>query len=60
MLHSGHTATDQHESDDVAVGAIAERGATGALVVAAIASAIVVVLWFAFYLLVFVPRAPAP
>jgi hypothetical protein len=60
MLHSAPTATDTSETDDVAVDAIIQRGATGAVVVAAIATAIVVVIWFAFYLLVFVPRATAP
>lgn len=60
MLHSAPTATDTNETDDVAVDAIIQRGATGAVVVAAIATAIVVVIWFAFYLLVFVPRATAP
>jgi hypothetical protein len=35
-------------------------GAKGAIVLAGIATAIVVALWFAFYLLVFVPRAGAP
>ena len=35
-------------------------GAMGALVLAGIATAIVVAIWFAFYLLVFVPRAGAP
>jgi hypothetical protein len=35
-------------------------GATGAVVLAGLATAIVVAIWFAFYLLVFVPRAIAP
>ena len=35
-------------------------GAKGAVVLAGLATAIVVAIWFAFYLLVFVPRAIAP
>jgi hypothetical protein len=42
------------------VNAILRSGPTGAAVLAGIATAIVVALWFAFYLLVFVPRAGAP
>jgi hypothetical protein len=32
----------------------------GALTLAALATTIVAAIWFAFYFLVFVPRAPAP
>jgi predicted tellurium resistance membrane protein TerC len=39
------------------VDAIVAAGPRGALVVAGIATAIVIMLWFAFYLLVFLPRA---
>ena len=35
-------------------------GAAGAVALAGLATFIVVALWFAFYLLVFVPRAGAP
>jgi hypothetical protein len=35
-------------------------GAAGAVALAGIATFIVVAIWFAFYLLVFVPRAGAP
>jgi len=35
-------------------------GATGGVALAGLATAIVVAIWFAFYLLVFVPRAIAP
>ncbi len=39
----------------------AETGsARGALAVAGVATALVTAMWFAFYFLVFVPRAPAP
>jgi hypothetical protein len=36
------------------------EGSAGAIALAGIATLIVVVIWFAFYLLVFVPRAGAP
>ena len=35
-------------------------GAVGAVAVAGIATALVTAIWFAFYFLVFVPRAPVP
>jgi hypothetical protein len=47
-------------TQDEAVNAAMRTGAPGAIVLAGIASAVVVALWFAFYLLVFVPRAGAP
>jgi len=46
--------------EDPAVNAILRSGATGAIALAGIATAIVVALWFAFYFLVFVPRAGLP
>jgi hypothetical protein len=36
------------------------QGSAGAIALAGVATLIVVALWFAFYLLVFVPRAGAP
>lgn len=36
------------------------RSGTGAVVLAGLATAAVVAMWFAFYLLVFVPRAMPP
>ena len=44
---------------DDRVNRIVAAGPGGALAVAGIATAIVVAIWFAFYLLVFVPRAIA-
>jgi hypothetical protein len=35
-------------------------GAIGAVLVAGLATAVVVAIWYAFYFLVFVPRAGAP
>ena len=63
MLNSDPTPIDGTGSDgtqDAAVNAILRTGAPGAIVLAGIATAVVVALWFAFYFLVFVPRAGAP
>jgi hypothetical protein len=60
------TGTDGTRTDgpgstqDAAVDAAMRTGAPGAIALAGIASAVVVALWFAFYLFVFVPRAGAP
>jgi hypothetical protein len=51
---------DTNAQQDADVNAILRSGATGAVVLAGLATAIVVAMWFAFYLLVFVPRAIAP
>ena len=45
---------------DPAVNASLRSGAKGAVALAGLATAIVVGIWLAFYLLVFVPRAIAP
>jgi hypothetical protein len=45
---------------DADLNAILRSGARGAVVLASLATAIVVAIWFAFYLLVFVPRAIPP
>jgi hypothetical protein len=62
MLNSDPPAGDGDTSarQDADVNAILRSGATGAVVLAGLATAIVVAIWFAFYLLVFVPRAIAP
>ena len=52
--------TGAGSTQDAAVNAVLRTGATGAIALAGIAVAVVVALWFAFYLLVFVPRAGAP
>jgi hypothetical protein len=46
-------------TDDAAVRAVLRSGSTGAVVLAGLATAIVVALWLAFYFLVFVPRGIA-
>ena len=45
------------EHDQSAVDAIVSRGPTGAIALAGAAVAIVVAIWVAFYVLVFLPRA---
>ena len=56
-------ATREGDSDtqhDPEVDAVLQSGAKGAVAVAGLATAVVLAIWFAFYLLVFVPRAIAP
>ncbi|HEY4163071.1 MAG TPA: hypothetical protein VGM59_08410 [Dongiaceae bacterium] len=55
MINSAPTST---EPEDKAVDAIVRAGPRGALVLAGIATAVVVAIWFAFYLFVFTPRGP--
>ena len=43
--------------DDAALEAIVRSGARGALALAGVATAIVIAVWLAFYLFVFLPRA---
>ena len=47
---------DPQAEEDKAVDEIVRRGPSGAFAVAGIATAIVVVIFFAFYLLVYLPR----
>ena len=62
MINSDPTSreSDAGTQEDADVNAIMRSGARGALVLAGLATAIVVAIWFAFYLLVFVPRAIPP
>ena len=56
-------ATDEGDAStqqDADVNAILRSGAKGAVVLAGLATAIVVAIWLAFYQLVFVPRAIPP
>jgi hypothetical protein len=55
ILH-GEAGTRQ----EAALTGILKSGATGAVVLAGLATAVVVAIWLAFYLLVFVPRALTP
>jgi hypothetical protein len=50
-------ATSSPESDDARIDEIVRPGPKGAIVIAGIATAIVVALWFAFYFMVFLPRS---
>jgi hypothetical protein len=47
-------------TEDAFVQQTPTQGSAGAIALAGIATLIVVAIWFAFYLLVFVPRAGAP
>jgi hypothetical protein len=62
MINSDPTAADAETGapTDAVVAPILRTGAPGAIVLAGIATAIVVAIWFAFYLLIFVPRAAMP
>ena len=62
MINSDPATGDHIESaqQDRDVNAILQSGATGGVVLAGLATVIVLAIWFAFYLLVFVPRAIAP
>jgi len=44
------------ETEDARIDEIVRSGPRGAIVIAGIATAIVVALWFAFYFIVFLPR----
>ena len=44
------------ETEDAKIDRIVRSGPRGAIVVAGIATAIVIALWFAFYFMVFLPR----
>jgi hypothetical protein len=44
------------ETEDAQIDEIVRSGPHGAVVVAGIATAIVIALWFAFYFIVFLPR----
>jgi hypothetical protein len=62
MINSDPTTgyADDSALQEEAVNTILRSGARGAVVLAGLATAVVVGIWLAFYLLVFVPRAMAP
>ena len=60
MINSPSGPASASGSEHVAVDAIVRSGPRGAIAVAGIATAIVVLLWFGFYLLVFLPRVAVP
>ena len=51
-------APSSPETEDARIDEIVRSGPRGAIVVAGIATAIVIALWFAFYFMVFLPRGP--
>ena len=57
MINSPSPENAPH-GDEAKIDEIVRAGPEGAIAVAGIATAIVVALWFAFYLLVFLPRSP--
>jgi hypothetical protein len=60
MLNSPLTPSGADEASDADVDAIVETGPRGAIALAGTATFVVVAIWFAFYLLVFIPRAITP
>jgi hypothetical protein len=59
MINSS-SSSDPPASQSDSVDAIVRAGPRGAVAVAGIATAVVIALWFAFYLFVFLPRAVSP
>ena len=57
MINSSAPPPPASSSEDESVDAIVRSGPAGAIAVAGIATAIVIALWFAFYLMVFLPRS---
>jgi hypothetical protein len=62
MINSDPPAADAETgaATDAAVLPILRIGAPGAVVLAGITTAVLVAIWFTFYLLIFLPRAAAP
>jgi hypothetical protein len=59
MINSSPPSLPSAEPENERLEAIVRTGPGGALVLAGVAAAIVLALWFAFYLLVFLPRGGA-
>ncbi|HEX7647297.1 MAG TPA: hypothetical protein VF450_07815 [Noviherbaspirillum sp.] len=57
IYEPGDTSIATPDVNQEQVDEIVSRGPGGAIALAGIATAIVVAIWFAFYFLVFVPRA---
>ncbi|SDR94927.1 hypothetical protein [Bradyrhizobium canariense] len=57
MINSSSPETAPRHGEAETVEAIVSSGPRGAIAVAGIATAVVIALWFAFYLLVFLPRS---
>ncbi|GGF20619.1 hypothetical protein GCM10011611_28300 [Aliidongia dinghuensis] len=56
MLNSLPSPTSPAETEDAAIERIVRAGPSGAIALAGISTAIVILLWFAFYFIVFLPR----
>ncbi len=59
MINSIPPSLPAADAENERIEAIVRTGPGGALLLASVAAAIVVALWFAFYLLVFLPRGGA-
>ena len=59
MINSETPPPSSGPSQDAMIDAIVRSGARGGLALAGIATAIVIALWFVFYLFVFMPRVPS-
>ena len=59
MITQPNDSAATSDAEEAAIDTIVQAGPGGAIAVAGTATAIVVIMWFAFYLLVFLPRAPA-
>ncbi len=57
MINSSPPQATTLGTEEERVDAIVRSGPSGAIAVAGISTAIVIGLWFAFYLLVFLPRS---
>jgi hypothetical protein len=60
MLNAEPVPIEPHSTEEVSVQRVARSGAIGAVALAGVSTLIVMAIWFAFYLFVFVPRAGAP
>jgi hypothetical protein len=59
MINSAHPFMSASQAEDPErLHAVVEAGPRGAIILAGIATFVVLAMWFAFYLLVFMPRAP--
>jgi hypothetical protein len=57
MINSSPPQATRPGSEEERVDVIVRSGPGGAIAVAGIATAVVIALWFAFYLFVFLPRS---
>jgi hypothetical protein len=60
MINSTPNRSLSDEEEDQAVEAIVRAGPRGAIALAGLGTLIVIALWYAFYLVVFLPRVTAP